>query len=163
MTLDDPVVSITIHNERMYMLIWGQPMTICVSDLSGEIINSWTHSDSVHYFNKLTIVGDELVVPDRTHKQLTVYSVKGWKVKDIPCSKLSKHNVSLCRVDGDSVIVCDYGSSSVFRVNITSGNVLWTTNSVSIPEGITMYGDRTAVVLNARTKSLAFLNTSTGK
>ena len=138
-------------------------MTICVSDLSGEIVNSWTHPDSVRFPNKLTIVGDKLVVPDRTHKQLTVYSLNGWKVKDIPCTKLSKHNVSLCRVDSNSVIVCDYGSSSVFRVNITSGDVLWTTDSVSIPNGITMYGDRTAVVFNARIKSLAFLNTNTGE
>ena len=52
-------------------------------------------------------------------------------------------------VCGDnSVVVSDYGTRSVFRVDIDSGEVMWTSKHVTKPQGVVCYKNRYVLITN---------------
>ena len=69
--------------------------------------------------------------------------------------------MAICGVD--SVVVSDYGSNSVFRVNIDSGEVMWTSKHVQEPEGVVCYKNRYVLVTNCNTDTrIWILDADTG-
>jgi len=156
-----PVLSVAVYKDRLYTLVYDNPHTVTVHDLTGKLITSWTHTDH-GYFNKLAVVSDQVVIPDRRNKRLTVYSLTGEVIKRIQCSLLSPTWVSMCAVDDLSVVVSDYRTSKMFKVNIPSGEVEWISEDVPNPEGVTYHGGRVFVTNCSNTTRVWILDVNTG-
>ena len=154
--------AIAFHRKMMYILVGGVTMEIRVLNHSGGLIRSWTYQDCPNVNCNFTIIEDKLIVPNRMNKQLSVYSLTGKKVKDIPCLELSGDDVSLCAAEDNSVVVSDHRSSTVSRIDISSGDVHWSIPTVRQPQGITMYRETSVVVFSKKSCSLKFLDINTG-
>ena len=154
------VQALSVYNDRLYILVSGSPCTVHVYKTCGEFVTKWNHNDNTRYISGLAVVSDQVVVPDRQNKQLVVYTLSGQLVKSISCP-LSKHWVSLCAAGADSVIVSDYNASKVFKVSIATGEVKWT-NSVTNPQGVTCYGQKSVMVVRSNSSDIKILNTDTG-
>jgi len=125
-----------------------------VYDLTGKQVTSWSHHDSSDYVNKLAIVGDQIVVPDRHSKRLTIYSLTGEVIKHVPCSLLSSNsNTAICAADRHCVVVSDWGSSQVFKLDLTTKKVIWTCKDVPGPEGVTCYRSKYILLTNYSSKT----------
>ena len=89
------------------------------------------------------------MVPDGAKKSLTVYSLDGELIKDIPCPGISTYYYKAMAVCGDnSVVLTDTGTKSVFRVDIDSGEIMWTSKHVTRPQGVVCYRNRYVLVTN---------------
>lgn len=152
-TATDWVHSVAVYKDRLYTLVYGNPYIVTVHDLTGKLISSWTHSDITQFFcfNKLTIVNNQIVIPDRQNKMLVVYSLTGEVQKQIECNLLRASSVSLCAAKSYSVVVSDLESSKVFKVNLSSGEVEWISERVTKPLGVTYYRQNKVLVTNTST------------
>jgi len=157
------VYSVAVYKDRLYTLVHDNPYRITVHDLTGKLITSWNHTDEWGgYINKLAVVSDQVVIPDRQNKSLTVYSLTGKVIKHIKCPLLSPNLVSMCAVDNLSVVVSDYQTSKVIKVNIPSGEVEWTSRDVPYPEGVAYHGGRVFVTSLSNTTRVWILDVNTG-
>jgi len=68
----------------------------------------------------------------------------------------------MCAVDNLSVVVSDYLTSIVFKVNIPSGEVEWTSLDVPNPGGVTYHGGRVFVTNRSNTTRVWILDVNTG-
>ena len=94
---------------------------------------------------------------------LTVYDLQGQLVKQIKCPGISNNLRAKAVCGDDSVIVSDCGTNSVFRVNIDSGEVMWTSKHVKKPQGVVCYRNRYVLVTNCNTDArIWILNADTG-
>jgi len=156
------VLSVAVYKDRLYTIGDGHPYRVTVHDLTGKLITSWTHTDQWNAFNQLAFVSDQVVIPDRRNRRLTVYSLTGEIIKHIQCPLLSPNWVSMCAVDNLSVVVSDYHTSKVFKVNIPSGEVEWTSQDVPKPEGVAYHGGRVFVTNYSNTTRVWILDVNTG-
>ena len=154
---------ISIHEERIYVLVSGRGLyTINVYDLSGQLITQWNRTDSC-WETRPAIVSNQIVVPDCENNQLTVYSLTGEVIKHITCPQLSGNRLisaSAGAVENNSIIVTDYNTSKVFKVNISTEETVWTCNDVAKPEAVAIYG-KDYVCVGSKGK-ISFLNINTG-
>ena len=161
-SLDDDMYpfSISIYKERIYVLVSDieSSYTINVYDLSGQVITQWDRTDSC-WDTRIAIVFNQIVVPDYNNQQLTVYSLTGEVIKHISCPELSDAT-SVCAVDNNSIIVTDYNTSKVFKVNISTEETVWTCNDVAKPKAVTIYG-KDYVCVGSKGK-ISFLNINRG-
>jgi len=167
-TTTDSVDSVSVYKDRLYTLegsiIYGIPYKVSVHDLTGKLITSWTLSDipDTWCFNKLAVVNDQVVILDGEKRRLVVYSLTGEVQKHINCPLLSTSKVSLCAVDDLSVVVSNYESSKVFKVNISSGEVEWTTEHVTRPLGVAFCKGRVYVANFSTDTRVWILDGNTG-
>ena len=97
---------------------------INVYDLDGKLIRSAEHSPCINYLFKTVRVTANKVVALDNHA-LRVYDLQGQPVKQIECPGISSCRVKAMAVAGDgSVILSDFWSGKVFRVNVDSGEVI---------------------------------------
>ena len=115
--------------------------------MTGTLRRSWKHSCLSKYYNKLRVVSDKVVVSSAQDQALTVYDLQGQIVKQIKCPGISDNRRAMAVCGDNSVIVSDFGTNSVFRVNIDSCEVLWTSKRVQYPEGVVCYKNRYALVI----------------
>jgi len=155
------VHSVAVYKDRLYTLVDGNPYRVTVHDLTGKLITTWNHTDH-GYFSKLAVVSDQVVIPDRQSRRLTVYSLTGEVIKHIQCPLLSSNWVSMRAVDNLSVVVSDYKTSKVFKVNIPCGEVEWTSQDVPNPEGVAYHGGRVFVTNSSNTIRVWILDVNTG-
>ena len=111
----------------------------------------------------LTVLSDQIVIPDKPNKRITVYSLDGTTLRHIPFSLISDTHVCTCSVDETSVIVSDCDSSQVSKVNIATGEVMWTCRDVRDPMGVTCYTHRYVFVAGYNNNTVKILDVSTGK
>ena len=142
--------SITVHDDRLFLLIGYQDQCykIHIYDLSGKLIGSWTTSIEYRTFNKHCIVDNKLIIPDPSNKQLVVFSLTGDIIKHIPCDLCTGSQVAMTVGGDSSVIVSVDNISSVIRINIDSGEVMWVSNHVRKPQGVVCYKNRYVLVTN---------------
>ena len=153
---------ISIHEERIYVLVssirgFRGSYTINVYDLSGQLITQWNITDS--WYTRPAIVSNQIVVPDNTNKQLIVYSFTGEVIKCISFPQLSSA-ASACAVDNNSIIVTDYDTYQVFKVNISTEETVWTCDDVAYPEAVAIFA-KDYVCVGSEGK-ISFLNINTG-
>ncbi|XP_067944873.1 uncharacterized protein [Watersipora subatra] len=135
------VESISLHENRLYILSRSKPRTVSVYDLSGGVITTWQHPYHGSYCSMLSVAAGNVVVADPPNKRLTIYSLTGKTLRNISCPLLSNNQVSICAGHGDDVIIADFETQKVFRFNITTGNVVWTFTHPNPPQGLVCYGD----------------------
>jgi len=155
------VSGITACNKQLYTLVYvsnnNPRWAVHVYDLTGKQVTSWSHHDSSQYVNKLAIVDDQFVVPDRGNKRLTIYSLTGEVIKHVSCPLLSSLTVAICAADRYCVVVSDWGSSQVFKLDLTTEKVIWTCKDVSEPEGVTCYRSKYILVTNCSSKTTIWI------
>jgi outer membrane protein assembly factor BamB len=147
------VSSIQVYNNELYVLS-RSTNKVYVYDLAGRLKRSWSHNGNSGYFNKLRVVNEKVVVPDGASQSLTVYTLQGQLMKQVKVPGMTRYWKALAVCGDDSVILSDRGANSVLRVNIDSGEVMWTSKHVNEPQGVVCYKDRYVLVtnLNAETK-----------
>ena len=154
------VTSIQAYINELY--VWfAQNDLINVYDMTGKLKRSWKHSCLSKEFNKLRVVSGKVVVSSAQDQALTVYDLQGQLVKQIKCPGISTRTsnlwIAMAVCGDDSVIVSCYDTSSVFRVNIDSGEVMWTSYLVSTPEGVVCYKNRYVLVTNCNTDTRTWI------
>ena len=67
--------------------------------------------------------------------------------------------------DNDSIILSDPQSNRVYKISITSGKVLWESDCVVRPMGVTCYNNQYVLVFggNSRRVKIQVLEINTGK
>ena len=164
---DGTIYGLAIDGSMMYTTSGVSPQVVSVHDLNtGKLVRSWNHSETVQYYsNNLAIVGGEnVVIADRSNKRLSVYTLTGQIIKQIPCQKLQGANMAMCAADNDSVIVSDYHSDSVYRISITTGRVLWEYRHFQRFEGVTCYNNQYVLaVMRGEKLKIQILDLKTGE
>ena len=145
----------------------GRAFRVFIYGLSGKYDSSWKHKFETfsgrvdHPFFQLAVLSDQVVIPDRSHARLIVYSLDGGVIKHIPCP-ISKGAVAVCTLGTDNVIIVDDDTSSVCNVKVSTSEVVWTSTAVPSPEGVTSYGVEHVCVASS-TDKICMLDASTGK
>jgi len=141
-------MSISVHNDRIYTLFTD--LTVRVHDLEGKSITSWTHTDESRWFvpwmNQLVMINNQIAIPDRQNKTLVFYSLNGEVVNTLPCPLLTDAGVRLSAADNNSIIISQPYSSLVYKVDISSGDIIWQCKEVAKPCGVTCYRDEFVLV-----------------
>jgi len=158
------VYGIAVCKDQLFTLVGYSNWKVNVYDLNGNQVTSWSLSDNSSSRNKLAIVDDQVVVPNRQSKKLTLYSLTGEVIKHFPCSALGNGDVAVCAADRHCVIVSDTSSSQVFKLDLTAEKVIWTCKDVSKPQGVTCYRNRYILVTNRSSKTAIWiLDVKTGQ
>ena len=150
--LNSHIYGMAINEVLLYTTSGYNPQVVSVHNLNtGKLFHSWNHSDNGLFSssNLAVIGGDKLVVADRSNKRLTVYTLAGQIIRQIPCQKLTQFgNVSICAADSDSVIVhvLVSSSNSIYRISINSGQILWELSHIERPQGVTCYNNQYVLV-----------------
>ena len=157
------VSSLKVFHNELYALVRESGFKIKVFDLNGTLMREWPHVDTRNYLNKLGICGDRVVLPDRKNKVLAVYTRDGLLIKSVPLPQIDITQIALTTVGDNSVIVSHYSSNSVFKVDITSGETLWTSKHVQLPLGIVCYRDRYVLISKqGSSRTIDILDAETG-
>jgi len=137
------VGDISVHNDRIYTL--SSDSTVRVHDLEGRFITSWTHTYLSGRVNQLTIINNQIAIPNRLNKNLAFYSLNGEVVNTLPCPLLTDTPVRMSAADNNSIIISQY-DSLVYKVDTSSGDIIWQCKDVSRPFGVTCYRDEFVLV-----------------
>ncbi len=144
--VEGSVNSIRVHEDRIYTLIsvsksvWA----VKVLDMSGNLINSWSYSDISNYYNQLTVINNQIVIPHRNNKQLIIYSLNGEKVKTIPCSLLNNKYTRICNADNTSVVISNH--TQVFKVDTFMGQSTPRSTQILNSRAVTCYRSKHVLV-----------------
>ena len=159
------VTSVQAYNDELYVWFAHEDL-INVYDLTGKLLRSWKHSCLSKYYNKLRVVSEKVVVSSAQDEALTVYNLQGQLLKQIKCPGICGNccdykAMAVC--GNDSVIVSDANTSTISRVNIDSGEVMWTSKHVKVPQGVVCYKNRYVLVTNCNTNTwIWILDADTG-
>ena len=138
------VISIRAHNDQLFILtcMYGEPYKIHVYDLNGLQSYSWYHSDKNRWYhgNKISVLNNQLAVPDVTNECITLYTPAGEVIRHIQCAEIADTHVSLCECDDNSVIISRFHPAKVFKFNVLSSYIQWTNTDVSHPLTVRCYG-----------------------
>ena len=142
--LAETVTGIVAYEDRLYTLMYGgrdKPYTVHVHDLSGQQLFSWKYEDMSDFLGRfLTVIHNKLVIADRTNKRFTIYTLTGEFVRDVPCDLINDAVLTICHVGDNSILVAICGAKpGLYRMNLTTGDVEWRSDSVYSPVGILMY------------------------
>ena len=163
-TLPEACEGITTYKDKIYTLLRGEecPQQVEVFDLLGRLICQWNHLEKECY-NQLAVVADQVVIPDRPNKRLCVYSLFGECIKEISLPQMvNNRHICLCAADGNSVVISEF-SSQIYKVNIATGNVVWTCREAIRPMGVTCYDQKYILAASENTNTLHILDVKTGK
>ena len=169
--LADSVAGIFAYENRLYILMYGyggKPYKVYILDLTGRKLHSWKLEDRTDYLGRaLAVINNELIIVDRTNKIFTIYTLTGERVRDEPCDLISDNCLTICHVGDNSVLVANCNAKpGLYRVNLTTGDVEWRSDSVDSPVGILMYSKDCALLTSHNSsKQIKIwpLNADTGK
>ena len=130
--------SICVYKDHFYLLICGDPSKVRVYNHSGKLLTKWSHYDSNAggYTDGLAVIGDEVLIADRTKHRISVYSLTGKELRQMPTFLLGQKRkvVSFCAVDESSLIITDHNCSKVCKMNATTGVKIWESDYVTNPK-----------------------------
>ena len=167
-TLTGPVTGIVAYKDRLYTLMYDQPYTVYVYNLTGQQLRCWKHEDRSYFLGRaLAVIHNKLVVADTTNQRFTIYTLTGERIRDVPCDLIRDGDITICHVGDNSVLVanCD-GKPALYRVNLTTGDVVWRSDRVDSPVGILMHSKDLALVTSnnfSNQVKIWTLNAGTGK
>ena len=175
------VTSVSLHRDMLYLLCndWNNSPKIGLYDLNGQLISSCSlYLSCQESAGSFVIVGGRVVVPIKRNEvgsakrdqQLRVYSLEGKLIKRINCPQMNEYSThTICAVDSHSVVVSSNVSrllepSKIFRINIDTEEVNWTSRNVDHPDGLTCYGEDFVLVAdyNSKPHTISVLDVKTG-
>ena len=151
------------HNDELYVLLERVSKVNVYHLTTRQLLRSWKHDSSGRDINKLRVLNNKVIIPNRRLPSLTIYSLQGELIKQITIPSMSTDLKALAVCGDNSVILSDYGANSVSRINIDSGEVVWTAKYVKEPQGVVCYRNRYVMVSNANSNtSINILDIYTG-
>ena len=162
------VYGMAIDRGQLYTVSGGENLqTVNVFDLNnGKHVRSWNHTDTKKYLSsKLVVVGNQVVIADKANKVLCVYTLTGQLIKKIPSQQMRGSTVCMSTADNDSIILSDCKSNRVYKISITSGKVLWESDCVVNPQGVTCFNNQYVLVCgwNSGREKIHVLDINTGE
>jgi len=155
------VWSVTVHNDSIYTL--SSDSTVRGHDLEGTSITSWTHTENFQRQSQLALINGQVAIPDRLNRTLVVYSLNGEVVNTLACPLLTDTPVHLSTAENNLIIISQRYSSLVYKVDTSSGDIIWQCKDVPKPGGVTCYRDEFVVVAdNTKPTTLCVLSLHTG-
>ena len=124
-------LTIRAHMDQLFILEYGQPYRIHVYDLNGHLVNSWNHTDTdgAYHGNKLYVSKNEVIVADVFNQQIVLYDLSGRLRRGVPCPTIKKGDfTSICSAGKDCLIVTSCSLPQASKINIKTGEVVWTTS-----------------------------------
>ena len=125
---------------------------VCIHGLSGEYIDEWEYKldTSRPSVKQLTVLKDQVVIPDQSQWRPTVYSIDGNFIKHIPYS-LSDSTLTETRALGtDNVIAYDRGTSKLSNVKVSTSEIIWTSTTVYYPSALASIGVQYVCIAGSR-------------
>ena len=157
------VSGLHFYNNEMYVLLEHESTVNVYHLTTKQLLRSWKHESSGKNINKLRVLNNKVIIPNKRLPSLTVYSLKGELIKQITIPSMSTGLKALAVCGDNCVILSDYQASSVSRINIASGEVVWTSKHVQTPQGVVCYRNRYVIVANANSNtSINILDIYTG-
>ena len=145
------VSGLYVYNDELYVLL-EQASKVNVYHLTTrQLLRSWKHDSSGRDINKLRVLNNKVIIPNRRLPSLTVYSLQGELIKQITIPFMSTGLKALAVCGDNSVILSDFGANNVSRINIDSGEVVWTSNHVQNPKGVVCYRNSYVMVTSRNT------------
>ena len=138
------VCSIQVYGNEFYL--FGSADKVYVYDFDKRLRRSWAHASYSNGYCKLRVLNGKVVVPGQ--RSISVYTLEGQLTKQVTIPGMSNYYKALAVCGDDSVILSDCDASSVYRVNIDSGEVIWTSKHVQQPAGVVCYKNRYVLVTN---------------
>jgi len=168
-TLHDCIDDIAVHNGKIYTLgCHDNLFTMRVFDLNGTLNNSWVHADDDNSMrNQFTIVDNSIAILHRRNQSLLLYDLTGEKLKELPSPvELSTEDSGtyICTAPNHSVIISDRLKNKIFRLDVSSGDVMWESDMIVGPRGLICYRDEYVLVSHRSSKTeIYILNLFTGE
>jgi len=168
-TLHDCIDDIAVHNDKIYTLgCHDNLFTMRVFDLDGTLKHSWVHADDDNSMrNQFTIVDNRIAILHRKNQSLLLYTLTGEKMNELPSPvELSTEDSGtyICTAPNHSVIISDRLNDTVFRLGVSSGDVMWENHKIVGPRGLTCYKDEYVLVSHRSTRTeIYILNLFTGE
>ena len=148
--LDNSIVGIIAHLDRLYILKLDTPHVVFLFDLHGKQLHKWDLENHTNYTaNAMAVVGDQLLLADNSNACIAVYTLNGEKRRSIPCPLMGSGFNSVCGCGPDAVVIADDDSNKIFRVKLSTGEVEWTSDAVNKPIGVCQYSDKYILVTTA--------------
>lgn len=164
-----PVLFLGVYEDRVVTLInWSDEENDtmrCYNEIVSykvkeNRVSSETFSWEVNG-EAMCVVGSEVIVADK-NMQLAIYSLTGDIIRTLPCTQITNGISSLCDGGENSVVVCDVDEAKIHRININSGEVMWTSAQIECPYGVTVYGNEWVMVSGRPSEYISVLNIKSG-
>ena len=161
------VNAISVYQDRIYTMqrVSGRNYivshSIHVYDLSGQEVTQWSCSvDTSVHLATLTILDDQLIIPDKVNRRLTVYSLDGHLLRYIPCYLLhpERSSVDILSCKNNFLIISDSVLNKLSKINTTTGEVVWTFDGFDNPLQISSYGPHYVLVAQDYGSEIVALN-----
>ena len=138
------VSGVQVYHDELFVLSKNADK-VFVYNMTGNLLRSWEHKSSDHGVSKLCVLAGKVIVPKDGigifgSGSLSVYTIDGQLNKQIGYVSESWKAMTVCK--NNSIIGTDHASGSVYRINIDSGEKLWESREVHVPEGVVCYKDR---------------------
>jgi len=102
-----------------------------------------------------------VIVCEVYNDRLFVYSLTGDIIRHIPCTQLS-YTSCICEAGDDSVIITDCWTSKVYKLDLTTEEIEWTSTHVEAPTAVVRYAKRYVLVADYSGTSISVLDINTG-
>ena len=100
---------------------------------------------------------------DKAGHRIFVYSLTGVLIKSIPCGVVRGRWALICVADEDCVIISVHETSTVAKVNIYTGSMLWLHEGITGAQGVTCYkGQYVLVASEGLMTNITVLNLHSG-
>lgn len=139
------VVSLAAHADKLYCLchVDRRSPKINVHDITdGSFLTSWDHPRFLFYGQRITVVNDnQLAVGDYPGRQIIIYSFTGDIIRSVPCPESLDMTKSMCMSScgDDCVVISEKATGIIVKMSLIDGTVLWSTESVTRPGGMTSH------------------------
>ena len=134
------IAGLDVGNGHVYVSVDGYPNHVSKFDGQGRKLATWNHSDMKGcWSSNLAVIGDQVAMLDKAGHRIFVYSLTGVLIKSIPCGVVRGRWASICVADEDCVIISVHETSTVAKINITTGSMLWLHEGITGAQGVTCY------------------------
>ena len=141
--------------------------SIQIHKLTGNLIRSFVTeaSSQIGYFRRDFKLGNlpENIIVIAGSGQLVLYSPTGELLSRTPCELRTGEYIGMAIVGDDSVVLSVRDSNIVFRIDIVSGEVMWTSKHAEVSKGVVCYKNRYVLVTNCNPDTwISILDADTG-
>ena len=149
---------------HIFVAIDGHPNQVHCYNEQGKKLVSWNHSDMKGcWASNLAIIGNQIAMLDKAGHRIVLYTLTGELIKSIPCGVVRGRWASICVADEDCVIISVHETSTVAKLNISTGSMVWVHEGFTGAQGVTCYkGQYVLVASEGLMTNITVLNLQSG-
>ena len=157
--------SIKKFQEEVYVASCSSDLTkhnIQVFNFEGKLQRTWNRHGCHSYPDKFAWCCDKMITPDCENGRLVTYSHTGQLLTSTKISEPTYPYVTIASSGLATVVVANYTHGRVFKVEIDTGKVLWTSMRVCRPRGIACHNHLVYVSCDDSHTKVHILDSETG-